>query len=165
MSDEPLSETSGAAARRKKQAQKKLDALAGPDDGRWANDFKKLGPPDYANPETGLLWVRKAQLLVAYQMVTTPFPSPAQRDCWKRFDNMSKAIGMTHSRSALENTVAKVRKQLSDRQNAGGTIVEENGSDVPKPATARGQRQVPRALTLAATADVPDPSRKPDDEV
>ncbi len=159
--EKDLSETSGAARKRRKRELAKLDA-PGEDTGKWALEFKRAGKPDLENPETGLLYTRKLQLIAAMQMATTPFPSAAQRECWKRIDAMSKAIGMTHSRSALENTIAKLRKQLDDRLAAGGTVVEEAGSDVPKPLTARGAPRGPRAVPLSATTDVPDAGRRPD---
>lgn len=160
--DDELSETSGAARKRRKRAQAALDAAAGPDTGEWARDFKKLGKPDLDSPETGMAWVRKAQLLVAYQQLTYPFPSAAQRECWKRFDNMSKSIGMTHAKSSLEDTIAKLRKELDARREAGSTVIEERGSDVPRPATARGAKLGPRAVPVTATVDVPDVERRPD---
>jgi hypothetical protein len=161
MADE-LSETSGAARKRRKRDQAKLDARSGEDDGRWANAFKKLGQPDFDNPETGMAWVRRVQLMVAYQQVTTPFPSAYQQATWKRFDNMSKSIGMTHAKSSLEDTIAKLRKELDARREAGGTVVEESGASVPRPSTARGAPRGPRPLPITATADVPDSARRPD---
>lgn len=115
------------------------------DDGKWAEDFKAAGNPDLENPETDLAYVRKLQMICLRQMTTTPHPSVAQQNAWRRIGEMSKGCGMTSSRAALEVTVKKLRKQIETRRQ-GGTIIEGPVNTIVRPPNARGGARGPRPL-------------------
>ena len=148
----PRAHPSGASKRRAKfeldaliDQQARDDAGAPPDDGKWVEDFRKAGKPDLTNPETDLDYTRKLQLIVLYQMATTPFPSRAQAAVWRSIREMSATVGMTSSRASLESTVKRLRKQLDERSQVG-TVDERPVAGLAKPDTARGQRRGPRPL-------------------
>jgi hypothetical protein len=153
LDEEGRSTKSGAAGRRKRREKEEAaeEALS-PDDGAWANEFKEAGSPDLTNPGEDLDYVRKLQLIALRQMVTTPKPTPRQRECWRSLKEMSAVVGMTSNRAQLEAKVKKLEAALKARAESGNAIARvEPGSKVKRPSTARGSAPPgPRAIPLDA---------------
>jgi hypothetical protein len=149
LDEEGRSTKSGAAGRRR--AREKAEAAeeaASPDDGAWAEEFKSAGAPDLENPGQDLDYVRKLQLIALKQMVTTPKPTPRQRECWRSLKEMSAVVGMTSNRAQLEAKVKKLEAALKQRADTGNNIARvESGAKVKRPPTARGAAPPgPRAI-------------------
>lgn len=146
---------SSAASKRAKTAREL--GTESPDDGSWAKEFEKAGEPDLENPGSDLDYVRKLQLIALRQMVTTPYATVRQRECWRHIKEMSATVGMTSNRAQLEAKVKRLEAALKARQDAGNTIVRvEKGSKIKRPPTARGQ-QLPGPRDIPKDALPPDP--------
>lgn len=143
------------------------DPFAPPnDDGKWAKDFENAGTPDLNNPGTDLDYVRKLQLIVLRQMATTPFPTVAQQNAWRRINENSRTVGMTSNRAQLEATVRRLKKALEEKRQDSGIVKVVHGSKVAKPKTARGQVPFgPRAAPDEGGSVTPPPEgEQPDSE-
>ena len=117
------------------------------DDGAWAKAFEACGLPDLENPGTDLAYVRKLQMTCLHQMATTPFPTLAQQEHWRRVNEHSKSVGMTSNRALLEAKVKQLEAALKARQAAAGAVRIVPASSVKKPPTARGMAPPgPRAI-------------------
>ncbi len=156
-------EVTGAAKIRKKheknEAQVASRSRNREDDGKWADEFKEAGTPDLENPGTDLDYTRKLQLICLRQMATTPFPTLAQMECWRRINEMSKSVGMTSNRAQLEASVKKLGKALKAQTVQAGAITIVPGHTVKKPSTARGMSPPgPRAIPPDALPEDPPPT-------
>lgn len=141
-----MSETSGAADRRRKRKKEEAERqreVNENDDGIWAGEFKEAGTPDLENAGTDLDYVRKLQLIALRQMATTPFPTLKQENLWRRIREMSAVVGMTSNRSQLESRTKKLEKQLANTQQGGGVRIEA-GARVKRSPNARGQKTAPK---------------------
>jgi hypothetical protein len=150
---------SGASKRRK--AHEKVDAYVATrnayrkDTGRWASEFKKAGEPDLENPGTDLSYVRKLQLIVMRQMATTPFPTIAQQEAWRRIREMSAVVGMTSKRAELESTVKRLEQELRAARPEGAVKWVEG--PVAKSPNARGAPTGPRPVKDEPDSERPAP--------
>lgn len=124
------------------------------DDGKWAKDFEAAGKPDLQNPGMDLDYTRKLQLICLRQMATTPFPTRAQHEAWRRIKEMSATVGMTSNRAQLEAKVKRLSKQLAT-QTQSGTITEVSGKGFKKNPEARGGMTGPRSIE-SDTSDKPE---------
>ncbi len=132
---------SGAAGRKKKHDKNREEQIQSDaeDGGKWAEAFKAAGSPDLNNPDTDLDYVRKLQLIATEQMVTTPFPTYRQEQCWRRLKEMSAVVGMTSNRAALESKVRRLEAELRSTR-AQGAVVIKPGAEVKRSPRARGQK-------------------------
>lgn len=126
-------------------------------DDAWSKEFLEAGPIDLENPDTDLAYVRKLQLIVLRQMATTPHPSKAQQDAWRRIREMSAVVGMTSNRAKLEADLRSLKKQLAQYQEQSGALKVMKGSEVKRPPTARGRTRGPRALPPEEEPPTPKP--------
>jgi hypothetical protein len=154
-------ELSGAQKRQRKVAlDAEIEQSRDEDRGEWARAFKRAGKPNLDDPGTDLDYTRKLQLIVLEQMATEPFPTPAQRETWKRIREMSAVVGMTSNRAQLESKVRKLQGALAARRDtAAGALRMEPGAKIKKPKTARGMSPPgPRAIPPDAVVEPPPPS-------
>jgi hypothetical protein len=127
----------------------------------WALEFEAVGMPDLEQPEGGLDYVRKLQLVALRQRVTTHRPDPEQVATWRGIADAARAIGLTQNRTALEQLAAEVKRALSRTGEQTGAVRRRAAHGFTRPPTARGggrtrgPRPVPR--------DGPGPDPGPDE--
>lgn len=92
--------------------------LAPTDDG--AAEFAELGRPPLDNPAVAMGWVRKVQLIALRMAVTAP-SSDAVRERLKWAKDLSAAIGMTHSKSSMEERLLDLEKRLAIKPAAASS--------------------------------------------
>lgn len=115
-------------ARRKREVSLVDDGSAYPD----------LTESDRDNPETGLMYVRKCQMVAFAQICKAVLPFLEKAKLIREF---SAVIGMTHPRAALETKASKLESGQNRGRVAGSARIEKR---VAKPDTARGAAKAPR---------------------
>jgi len=118
-----------------------------PEDDDGSTEFEQLGQPPLDDSYTALDWVRKVQLMATHLAMTRPI-TDALRERFKWAKDLSAVLGMTHQREALESRVKQLEAKLKAAERQLGAVKKERGNAVPRPPTARGQRnrRGPRAL-------------------
>lgn len=121
------------------------------DDADGAQAFAELGAPPVENPDLGLLWVRRAQLVGLGLALTRPLHDGLTTRL-KWLQQLAAVTGMTHSRAALEHRLAGVEDaldQTSQRQRSAVAMKPTAG--VMRSPNARGSySRRPRAVDAAA---------------
>lgn len=140
--DTPPKKRPSGAQRRKAEREAREKRLASEVGG--GEDFDVLGEPDLSDPDVGLAYVRKAQL-IAFAQICRSRALP-QMERWKLIREHAATLGMTHPRSSLEARTQRIEKLMGEKTQSPAVRWE---TGVQKPPTARGMRRGPRPLPPA----------------
>lgn len=135
---------SGAAYRkmRKKRAAERSEGAGEADDG--AGVFAALGPPPLDDPETAMSWVRRYQLTALHVAATKPM-TDALRERIKNIKEICATVGMTQSRSDLEEIASRCETLLEGARPRGAVNMQPT-TGLTRPPTARGGKRGPKPL-------------------
>lgn len=106
--------------------------------------FAAIGPPDLSEPHLLLSWARKVLGATLHLSLTDEIDAQRAR----LIRDQVLALGMSHSRGAIEAEVKDLRTVVARVKARSGAMQVVNADDVARPATARGKggRRGPRAL-------------------
>jgi hypothetical protein len=95
-----------------------------------------LGPPPTDDPTKALVYAQNVLILTIQDIAQDPTIEPERR--WRLLADLAAKVGMTHSRSVLQNEINVVKKKLlPPAEKARGTRSLEG---VTRPPTARGRK-------------------------
>ena len=99
-----------------------------------------LGPPPTDDPTKALIYAQNVLILTMRDIADDPSIEPERR--WRLLADLAAKVGMTHSRSVLQNEINLVKRRLgtSSVQSARTT---KTLADVPKTPNARGTNLLP----------------------
>lgn len=99
-----------------------------------------LGPPPTDDPTKALIYAQNVLVLTMKDIAEDPTIEPERR--WRLLADLAAKVGMTHSRSVLQNEINLVKRRLGTPavQTARGAQVLV---DVPKTPNARGTKSLP----------------------
>jgi hypothetical protein len=113
-----------------------------------------LGPPPKDDPIKALVYAQNVLVLSMQDIAQAPSIDPERR--WRLLGDLAAKVGMTHSRSVLQNELDTVKQRvLGSRQQATGP---EPLAGVDRPSTARRPTAL-RAIGDAPADDDSDPER------
>src|SRR5574341_535075 len=134
-SEKAFKKPSGHA--RRKAAREALDARLASETG-GSEVFKEIGPAPVDDPTMAMEWVRRVQLRALEQVACSEHLP--ERERWRLIESLSKALGMTHSRSAVEERMRRIEEQRKEKGRASSVRIEP-AANVAKPPTARGANE------------------------
>jgi hypothetical protein len=99
-----------------------------------------LGPPPTDDPTKALIYAQNVLILTMKDIADDPSIEPERR--WRLLADLAAKVGMTHSRSVLQNEINLVKRRLGTPavQTARGAQVLV---DVPKTPNARSTKSLP----------------------
>lgn len=100
-------------------------------------ELEALGMPDLEDPHSALVYARQVALVCMHQIATDKVLSSRER--WRMLKDFIATLGMTHSRSAVEQKLKDVLKQKEKRRDPSGGMEPING--ISRPPTARSARR------------------------
>jgi hypothetical protein len=101
-----------------------------------------LGPPPTDDPTKALIYAQNVLVLTLKDIAEDPTIEPERR--WRLLADLAAKVGMTHSRSVIQNEINVVKKSLG---TPSGAAPSARGAQplagVSKPLTARNSKLLP----------------------
>ena len=149
MSDKPsgsafrkLRKSREEEARREEQERRALE-------GEPISSYEGIEPPPLDDATTGLVWARKCMLAALDEVIRDPVITAEKR--WRFVSDLGGKIGMTYSKSLMEEKVDRVTKALGVKQDVSGGTESTKGIARPEGSRRRARRGVSDPIPGSST--------------